>query len=144
MSLTEHDVAFPRMVLVVEDDAGLRRLLMDVIATEPGITVDGADSVAEAEALLAAPDRRYDTILLDRGLPDGDGGELCLRLRQRGIDDPIIMLTGCVARGEAGRVPDFGASDYLAKPVGVAELMRRLRRQLELGEAARAGCLPGG
>ncbi|MGK7865909.1 response regulator transcription factor [Falsiroseomonas sp. E2-1-a20] len=125
-------MAFARQVLVVEDDVGLRRLLTDVIATDPAFTADGAGSIAQAEALLAASGSGYDAILLDLGLPDGDGGEFCERLRHRGVTCPIIMLTGCVARGDLGRGLDCGASDYLAKPVGVAELMRRLRLQLDL------------
>jgi DNA-binding response OmpR family regulator len=126
----EHSVTFAQSVLVVEDDAGLRRLLVDVIAADRDFSAEGAGSIAEAEVLLAGPGSRYDAILLDLGLPDGDGGDFCWRLRQRGIACPIILLTGCVAKGDYGRGLDSGASDYLAKPVSVAELMRRLRGQM--------------
>jgi DNA-binding response OmpR family regulator len=132
----EHSVTFAQSVLVVEDDAGLRRLLVDVIAADPDFSAEGAGSIAEADALLARPGSRFDAILLDLGLPDGDGGEFCRQLRQRGIACPIILLTGCVAKGDFGRGMESGASDYLAKPVSVAELMRRLREQMV---AARAG-----
>jgi two-component system response regulator QseB len=140
----EHNVGVARQVLVVEDDDGLRRLLTDVIATDPGFTADGAGSITEAETLLADPGRRYAAMLLDLGLPDGDGGAFCERLRQRGVVMPIIMLTGCVARDDVGRGLDCGASDYLAKPVSVAELMKRLRRQMDMADPARAALSIGG
>jgi DNA-binding response OmpR family regulator len=132
-------VSFVRRVLVVEDDSGLRRLLVDVIAADADLEVDGAGGVGEAELRLAALGGQYDVILLDLGLPDGHGGEYCRVLRQRGVDCPIIMLTGCISRSATDYGPDYGASEYLAKPIGVAELMKCVRRQLN-----RAGTAPTG
>jgi DNA-binding response OmpR family regulator len=123
-------VPIPRHILVVEDNAALRGLFVDVLSAEPGLLVDAAGSIDEAEAMLSSPDAHYDAMLLDRGLPDGDGRDLCRQLRRRGLRIPILMLTGSV--GEQDRVDglDCGASDYLVKPVRIADLMVRLRAQL--------------
>jgi DNA-binding response OmpR family regulator len=120
----------PRHILVVEDNASLRGLFVDVLSAERDLLVDGAGSIAEAEDLLASPDVHYDAMLLDLGLPDGDGRDLCRQLRQRGLRIPILLLTGSV--GEQDRLDGLncGASDYLIKPVRIADLLVRLRAQL--------------
>ncbi|GAA2480713.1 response regulator transcription factor [Winogradskya humida] len=107
-------------VLLVEDDESIAEPLVDGLARY-GIV---ADHVATgAAALAAAP---TDMVLLDLGLPDIDGIEVCRQLR-RGRDTPLIMLT---ARGdEADRVLglELGADDYLPKPFSVRELVARMR-----------------
>jgi DNA-binding response OmpR family regulator len=107
-------------VLLVEDDESIAEPLIDGLARY-GII---ADHVATgAAALAAAP---HDMVLLDLGLPDIDGIEVCRQLRRTG-DVPMIMLT---ARGdEADRVLglELGADDYLAKPFSVRELVARMR-----------------
>ncbi|MFD8703604.1 response regulator transcription factor [Kitasatospora sp. NPDC059648] len=110
-------------VLVVEDDPVIADSLVR------GLRQAGyaADSVDTGRAALAAP--VPDVLLLDLGLPDMDGVEVCRRIRQRS-DAAIIAVT---ARGEeADRVLalDEGADDYLVKPFGLAELMARLRAVL--------------
>ncbi|WP_199839563.1 response regulator transcription factor [Streptomyces sp. XY431] len=110
-------------VLVVEDDPVIADSLVR------GLRQAGyrADSVDTGRAALAAP--APDVLLLDLGLPDLDGVEVCRRIRQRS-DAAIIAVT---ARGEeADRVLalDEGADDYLVKPFGLAELMARLRAVL--------------
>jgi DNA-binding response OmpR family regulator len=131
-------VPIARHILVVEDNASLRGLFVDVLSAERDLLVDGAGSIAEAEALLGSPDAHYDAILLDLGLPDGDGCDLCRQLRQRGLRIPILMLTGAV--GEQDRLDglDCGASDYLIKPVRIADLLVRLRARLPAFDAAAA------
>jgi DNA-binding response OmpR family regulator len=132
----------PRHILVVEDNASLRGLFVDVLSSERDLLVDGAGSIAEAEDLLASPDGHYDAMLLDLGLPDGDGRDLCLRLRRGGLRIPILLLTGSV--GEQDRLDglDCGASDYLIKPVRIADLLVRLRAQLVAFDGAAAAALP--
>jgi DNA-binding response OmpR family regulator len=107
-------------VLLVEDDESIAEPLVDGLARY-GIV---ADHVATGAAALAAAPR--DMVLLDLGLPDIDGIEVCRRLRSAG-DVPLIMLT---ARGdEADRVLglELGADDYLPKPFSVRELVARMR-----------------
>ncbi|MGK7871095.1 response regulator transcription factor [Falsiroseomonas sp. E2-1-a20] len=132
----------PRHILVVEDNACLRGLFVDVLSSERDLLVDAAATIAEAEALLGSPDAAYDAILLDLGLPDGDGRDLCRQLRQRGLQIPILLLTG--SAGEQGRLEGLscGASDYLIKPVRIADLLVRLRAQLPAFDAAAAATLP--
>ncbi|MFI1096444.1 response regulator transcription factor [Streptomyces sp. NPDC020917] len=111
-------------VLVVEDDPGIADLMVR------GLERAGYDTAAAAsgqQALLASPDP--DVVLLDLGLPDMDGVEVCRTLRGRS-DMAIIVVT---ARGEEGdRVAalDEGADDYLVKPFGLAELLARIRAVL--------------
>ena len=116
-------------VLVVEDDPGIATQLVRGL-DRAGYT---AESVAlGAEALrLPAPD----VVLLDLGLPDIDGVEVCRQLRQTS-EAAIIVVT---ARGEeADRVLalDEGADDYLVKPFGLAELLARIRAVLRRGQRA--------
>jgi DNA-binding response OmpR family regulator len=134
-------VPIPRHILVVEDDAALRGLFVDVISAQRDLLVDASASIAEAEALLYSPDAHYDAMLLDLGLPDGDGRDLCRQLRQRGLRIPILLLTGAV--GEQDRLDglDCGASDYLIKPVRIADLLVRLRAQLPAFDASAAATL---
>jgi DNA-binding response OmpR family regulator len=109
--------------LVVEDDPGIARsMARGLVGAGYEVQVVGTG----AQALAAA---RADVVLLDLGLPDMDGVEVCRGLRQRG-DAAIIVVT---ARGEEGdRVValDEGADDYLVKPFGLAELLARMRAVL--------------
>ncbi|BEK93714.1 response regulator transcription factor [Nocardia seriolae] len=110
-------------VLVVEDDRGIADALVRGLR-QAGYTVEG---VHTGRAALAAA--TPDVVLLDLGLPDLDGVEVCRRLRARS-DAAIIAVT---ARGEeADRVValDEGADDYLVKPFGLAELLARMRAML--------------
>jgi DNA-binding response OmpR family regulator len=126
----EDAMSFPRHILVVEDNASLRCLFVDVLSAERDLLVDSAGSIAEAEALLASPDAHYDAILLDLGLPDGDGRDLCLQLRRSGLLIPIIMLTGSADCQDMAESIECGANDYIIKPVRMMDLVVRLRAQL--------------
>jgi DNA-binding response OmpR family regulator len=110
-------------VLIVEDDPGIAGSLGRGL-TRAGYRTQIAGTVADA--LAADP---YDVVLLDLGLPDGDGVELCVSLRARS-DAAILVIT---ARGEEpDRVAalDAGADDYIVKPFGFAELTARIRAVL--------------
>ncbi|MGJ5826137.1 response regulator transcription factor [Streptomyces ossamyceticus] len=110
-------------VLVVEDDRGIAESLVRGLR-QAGYGVEG---VRTGRAALSAS--TPDVVLLDLGLPDIDGVEVCRRLRARS-DAAIIAVT---ARGEeADRVValDEGADDYLVKPFGLAELLARIRAVL--------------
>ncbi|MFC5742333.1 response regulator transcription factor [Dyella tabacisoli] len=114
-------------VLLVEDEPEMATALMTALAKHD-IVVDHVLSLTAAEQALAI--KVHDAVLLDRQLPDGDGLSLIAKLRARGIDIPVIVLT---ARGQLGdRIAglDTGADDYLAKPFAVEEVLARLRAVL--------------
>lgn len=120
------------MVLLVEDDVGVAAQLARGLRNE-GYDVVHVGSGAEALGQGAA-----DLVLLDLGLPDLDGVEVCRELRRR-IDAPILVIS---ARGEeSDRVAalDLGADDYLVKPFGFAELSARMRAVLRRSRPALVG-----
>src|SRR5690349_2481251 len=120
----------PRPILIVEDDAALRGSLAEQLALDGEFAAVEAESAQEAEAKLADADTRCDAILLDVGLPDGDGRDLCASLRRQGKRMPVIMLTGADAESDVVRGLDAGANDYTTKPFRAQELLARLRAQL--------------
>ncbi len=119
------DGALPRLLLV-EDDRNLGPLLVEVLSDQHEV-----DHAGDGQAgLHLALTRRYDVMVIDRGLPAIDGIDLIGRLRNRGIGTPILILT---ARGTvADRVEglDAGAEDYVVKPFEIDELLARLRALL--------------
>lgn len=119
-----------RPVLVIEDDAALRATLVEHLVEEGCFAVEEADSTSEARAKLDREGGRYDAVLLDIGLPDGNGRELCAQLRGAGRNMPIILLTGQSGEDDIVQGLDAGANDYIAKPFRIAEMMARLRAQL--------------
>ena len=121
-------------VLVVEDEAKLAALLARGLREE-GYAVDLAPDAREA--LWLATESTYDAIVLDVMLPDGNGFDVCRRLRDSKCWSPVLMLT---ARGEPlDRVAglDAGADDYVTKPFSFAELLARLRALLRRGATDR-------
>jgi len=125
-------MAGPRPVLIVDDDAALRATLAEQLSLEGEFAPEEAGTASEAEQVLTGANIRFDAVLLDIGLPDGDGRELCARLRRQGIKIPIIMLTGADAEQDVVRGLDAGANDYIAKPFRLNELLARLRAQLRV------------
>ena len=123
-----------RPILIVDDDPDLRQMLAEQLALEGEFVAVGAGTLAEAERHLAAPDARFDAVLLDVGMPDGDGRDFCIRLRRQGYKMPILMLTGSDAERDVVRGLESGANDYIAKPFRLAELLARLRAQLRTFE----------
>jgi DNA-binding response OmpR family regulator len=117
-------------ILVIDDDTALRTALVEQLVHDGEFVPTEAENLAAASARLAAPDARYDAILLDVGLPDGDGRDYCRTLRKQGIKVPIIMLTGSAEETDIVRGLDSGANDYIAKPFRLNELLARLRAQL--------------
>lgn len=110
-------------VLVVEDDREIRMLLQASLGVE-GFEVQTAVSVSEATALLAHDPP--DVIVLDLGLPDGDGAELVRAVRRRS-STPIIVASARHQEAQKIRLLDDGADDFLTKPFSVGELLARIR-----------------
>lgn len=123
-----------RPILVVDDDQILRQTLVEQLQLDGEFAVKEAASLAEAREKLKAPDSRFDAVLLDVTLSDGDGRDFCAELRKDGFRMPIIMLTGSDNEADIVRGLDAGANDYVAKPFRIAELLARLRAQLRLFE----------
>lgn len=116
--------AIPMRTLLIEDNPKLVRTLTAELRAA-GMVLDCVDDGLHADALLQV--ERYDVVILDLGLPGMDGIEVLRRLRSRGDEVPVLILTA------SGEVPDrvrglnAGADDYLAKPFDLHELVARLR-----------------
>jgi len=118
-------------ILLVEDDAGIGRFVRNGLA-QRGYDVTLERDGSRAQSLLAAGG--FSALILDRTLPDGDGLDLCRRLRDAAIRVPIILLT---ARGTLqDRLDGFagGADDYLPKPFAFEELVARLKAVIGRGQ----------
>jgi two-component system, OmpR family, KDP operon response regulator KdpE len=120
-------------VLLLEDDRELRKTLRDALVVE-GFEVMTAASLSEGLALLAHAGRDgrladaapADLVILDLGLPDGDGETLLAALRRR-YALPVLVISARQADGQKIRLLDAGADDYLVKPFSVGELLARMR-----------------
>ena len=113
-------------VLVVEDDREIRAMMQSSLSVE-GFEVQTAVSLSEARALLVH--KPPDLVVLDLGLPDGDGVDLIRDLRQWSAI-PVFVLSARGAEADKVAALDAGADDYLVKPFGAGELMARVRAQL--------------
>ena len=123
-----------RPILIVDDDGALRATLVEQLTVDGEFSAGEAATMAEADERLSASDSRFDAVILDVGLPDGDGRDYCARLRRQGHKMPIIMLTGSDEESDVVRGLEAGANDYIAKPFRLAELLARLRAQLRIYE----------
>lgn len=126
-----------RRVLVIDDEPGIRHAVRSALH-------DDATAVLEArsgeEALMIAAAERPDLVVLDLGLPDMDGIEVCRRLRAWS-SAPILVLSARHSESEKTALLDAGADDYVTKPFGPGELRARVRAQLR---RARMTKVPGG
>jgi len=111
------------LVLVVEDEPQMRRFLRAALTSRPFRIVEASTA---SEAVLAATSHNPELILLDLGLPDGDGIELTRRLREWSAV-PIIVVSARGRESDKVEALDAGADDYLTKPFGLDELLARMR-----------------
>ena len=117
--------------LVLEDDSRIRSLVVRTL-TRVGLTCDEASRLDEGEELLDL--HRYDLLVLDRRLPDGDGLELCRRARRAGFANSILVLTARDDPESTVEGLSEGADDYLGKPFDIAVLAARARALLRRNE----------
>jgi two-component system response regulator PilR (NtrC family) len=116
-------------VLLIEDDDGFARLVREALAAaSEGIGVVAARGVADATALLER--RTFDLIVVDRGLPDGDGLTPVRALAARGRSAPVVLLTADASAASAVEAMKTGAVDYLVKGPGVLDRFVDLARSL--------------
>jgi DNA-binding response OmpR family regulator len=117
----------PIRVLLVEDETDIVSPLVRTLEREDY----AVDQAVSGRAALAAVTRAGpDVVILDLGLPDLDGLEVCRALRASGYEGAVLILSGRSAELDRVVGLDAGADDYLAKPFGVAELLARLRAVL--------------
>ena len=118
-----------RTLLIVDDDELLRHALKEQLQAQGDFAVieeasDGTTALAKAKA------RVFDVILLDIGLPDMDGRDVCRRMRTAGVRSPIIMLTAADSDDDTITGLNAGANDYVTKPFRMAVLLARVRAHL--------------
>ena len=119
-------------ILIVEDDELFRRTLGEQVQLhEELIPIEAATG---ADALEAAMSDYFDVIVLDVGLPDMDGREVCRLMRRNGVTSPIIMLTGSDTEADTILGLDAGANDYTPKPFNIGVLLARIRAQIRQHE----------
>ena len=115
-------------ILLIDDDEPLRQSLAEQL--HPHEDFETYHAATGAEGLEASKNRHYDAIILDIGLPDMDGRDVCRIMRRNGVACPIIMLTA--AEGDADTILslDSGANDFVSKPFRIGVLLARLRAHL--------------
>ena len=119
-------------ILLVDDDKALRSSLADQLRLHEEF--DPVEAATAAEALSAVRAGHFDVVLLDVGLPDMDGREVCKVMRRGGVVCPIVMLTA--ADGDADTILglEAGANDYVTKPFRLSVLLARVRAHLRQHE----------
>ena len=121
-----------KKILLVDDDEDIREALSEqLVMTED---FDVLEAGTGAQAMEKAKQEIYDLVILDVGLPDTDGRDLCRLMRKQGIKCPIIMLTGHDSDADTILGLDAGANDYVTKPFKFSVLQARIRAQLRQHE----------
>ncbi len=121
-------------ILIVEDQRRLGQFLKKGL-TEHAYTASWVQSCREARDALC--ETHYDVIILDLGLPDGDGLELLQEWRRSGFNEPVLILSARDSVQDRIKGLDLGADDYLAKPFSLEELLARVRSLLRRQSGAK-------
>ena len=121
-----------RKILLVDDDDDLREALSEQLVMTEDFDVFEARTGAEGMEKVKAG--LYDLVILDVGLPDTDGRELCRRMRKGGLKCPVMMLTGHDTDSDTILGLDSGANDYVTKPFKFPVLLARIRAQMRQHE----------
>jgi two-component system copper resistance phosphate regulon response regulator CusR len=119
-------------LLLVEDEIDIQKFLRSSLE-EAGYQVETAGDGKTAEGLVA--ESPFDLLIVDLGLPDMDGIGLILRLRQLGVQAPVLILSARRSVDDRVRGLEQGGDDYLTKPFALAELLARLRNLLKRNSA---------
>ena len=127
-------MANERSILIVDSDRAFRQTVARQLKLKGAYSVDQASSIAEAVGLLDKVQFRYDALILDVALSDGDGRDSCADQRRQGHRIPIIMLTELGEEADVVRGLDAGANDYVTGPVRISELLARLRARMRIFE----------
>ena len=121
-----------KKVLLVDDDEALRQSLSEQLRLHEEFSA--IEAATGGDALELAKGEYFDAIILDVGLPDLDGREVCKLMRRGGVKSPIIMLTAAESEADTILGLDAGANDYITKPFRLGVLLARLRAQLRQHE----------
>jgi len=121
-----------RRILIVDDDPALRQSLAEQLERHGEFATVECDSATAALATIRG--EHFDAVLLDVGLPDMDGRELCRQMRETALTVPIVMLTAAASESDTVQGLDAGANDYVTKPFRLHELLARLRAHLRQNE----------
>lgn len=127
-------------ILVIEDDPSVRTLVKAVLEHN-GNSVETSDSAAEGQSKAVSED--YEMIILDLGLPDGDGYEVCKSIRDQNVTTPVLILSGEQETDVKVKCLKVGADDYLTKPFNTEELIARMdaiKRRAEAGGDQQLSC----
>ena len=121
-----------KKILLIDDDYDLRDALGEqFLMTEEFNVIEAASGTQALQRLKAM---QFDLLIIDVGLPDTDGRELCRLMRKQGLKTPVIMLTGHVSDADTILGLDAGANDYVTKPFKFQVLLARIRAQLRQHE----------
>lgn len=121
-------------VLIVAGDVELRRQLADYFHDDLSLDAIGASTLNEARKKVQSEDMRVDAMLLDADLPDGQGIDFCVELRQNHVTIPILIMSSSYEEPDVVKSLDAGANDYVRKPLRLEEVMARLRAQIRTFE----------
>ncbi|GAB4377318.1 MAG: response regulator transcription factor [Kiloniellaceae bacterium] len=121
-----------KKILLIDDDDALRQSLSEQLRLHEEF--DTAEAATGAAGIDKAKAEYFDLILLDVGLPDMDGREVCRLMRRGGVKSPIIMLTAAESDADTILALDAGANDYVTKPFRLGVLLARMRAQLRQHE----------
>ncbi|HUF55935.1 MAG TPA: response regulator transcription factor [Thermohalobaculum sp.] len=125
-------MAVAKKILIVDDDDDLREALAEQLMVVEEFDVFEAET--GQRGLERAKTEAHDLVILDVGLPDMDGREVCRLMRRQGVKCPILILTGHTTDSDTILGLDAGANDYVAKPFRFAVLLARIRAQLRQHE----------
>ncbi|MDB3929772.1 response regulator transcription factor [Paracoccaceae bacterium] len=121
-----------KTILLIDDDDDLRDALSEQFVMTEDFNVVEATNGTQAQQQVK--DEQFDLLIIDVGLPDTDGRELCRLMRKQGLKTPVIMLSGHVTDADTILGLDAGANDYVTKPFKFPVLLARVRAQLRQHE----------